>query len=217
MSVPEAVLAPDVAARLPDQPARAPWTCRLCSVFWVHRALPGARDCLPAAWRGRGTLPVTLAAFVRYEATPVGPYSEVLASPLTLLAPGPAGHVPFIAVDSLASVLGGRANWALPKVLASVAWERGHVRGAGDDWSVEAAVRVRPRAFPVAATARDLRVREDGTEVVAAVRGSGVAQLASVDVRVAGPSLPAWLASGRHPAVVLRDATVHVGPARPRP
>ena len=32
------------------------------------------------------------------------------------------GHIPFIVVDSLASIVGGRANWLLPKALARFDW-----------------------------------------------------------------------------------------------
>ena len=74
------------------------------------------RGLLPAGLTGRAALPLTAAALVAYHRGPVGPYAELLASPV-VLADG-AGHVPFIAVDSPASVAGGRANWALPKDLA---------------------------------------------------------------------------------------------------
>ena len=68
-----------------------------------------------------------MGAFVHYLDTPVGPYAEVLASPAVLLRGGllAAAHIPFIAVDSEASVRGGRENWALPKTLARFAFAGG--------------------------------------------------------------------------------------------
>ena len=48
----------------------------------------------------------------------LGPYAEVIAAPVLVRRPLPQANVAFIAVDSQASVVGGRSNWALPKVLA---------------------------------------------------------------------------------------------------
>lgn len=48
-------------------------------------------------------------------------------------------HVAFIAVDSSASVVGGRANWALPKQLAHFDGDPGRaavVTARGEDWEV---------------------------------------------------------------------------------
>ena len=59
-----------------------------------------------------------MAGFVEYLDTPVGPYHEVLAGNLLWTGRLSVSQVPFIAVDSLASVAGGRANWALPKTMA---------------------------------------------------------------------------------------------------
>ena len=85
-------------------------------------------------------LPITVGAFVRYRDSPVGSYSEVFASPVLLrrgLRRLPAVTVPFIAVDSLASVVGGRAGWALPKTLARALWPPdAPARIETDDWSV---------------------------------------------------------------------------------
>src|SRR5688500_13427966 len=115
-AVPESELGDADAARLPAASAPAPWPTVLDAVLWFHRAAPEARERLPAALRGRRALPVTVGALIRYRETPVGPYHEVLASPMLLAgARGPEAVVPFIAVDSAASVVGGRENWALPK------------------------------------------------------------------------------------------------------
>ena len=147
----ESVLADTDAAQLTGASAPAPWSTVLDAVVWFHRAAPGAADRLPRALRGRPSVPVTAGALVRYRETPVGPYHEVLASPVLLTGPrGPEACVPFIAVDSLASVRGGRENWALPKTLARFEWPeapRGgfEIDAEGRDWSVHATVRPRTR------------------------------------------------------------------------
>jgi len=218
-AVPESALGAADAARLPEA-APAPWATVLDAVLWFHRAAPGARERLPAALSGRRSLPLTVGALIRYRETPVGPYHEVLGSPVLLAsARGPEAVVPFIAVDSAASVRGGRENWALPKTLGRFSWPERPVGGfeldaEGDGWSVHATVRARPRALPVAAPLRNRQVRPDGAEIAFASTCRGRVRLASVEIESRGPTLPGWLCSGRHPALVLEGARVNVGPAR---
>ncbi len=215
--VPESALAGEVAARVPAASAEAPWDVRLEAVVWWHRAAPGAERYLPAALRGRRTVPLTVGAFVRYLDTPVGPYHEVVGAPVLLAeAPLPAVVVPFIAVDSLASVHGGRANWALPKVLARFEWPAGTARGfevdaEGDGWSVLASVRPRPRRFPVAAPVRNRQVTASGAEIAFDTRARGRARAATVELETRGPTLPRWLRSGRHAALVIDEGRAVVG------
>ena len=96
-----------------------PWPARVRATLWWHRSTSAARELGPD---GR-TIPMTVAMMVDYLDSPVGPYREILASPV-LHAPGkrigpmPRMAVPFIAVDSEPSVHGGRVHWQLPKVLA---------------------------------------------------------------------------------------------------
>jgi hypothetical protein len=219
--VPESALADDDAARMPGASAPAPWNTVLDAVVWFHRAAPGAADRLPAPLRGRRALPVTVGALVRYAETPVGPYHEVLASPVLLSGSrGPEAAVPFIAVDSLPSVHGGRENWALPKTLARFDWPerpRGgfELDAEGDGWSVHASVRPRPRKLPLAAVLRNRQVTPAGEEIVFGSRMRGAARIATVELETRGPTLPGWLRSGRHPALVIEGAAVHVGAAQP--
>jgi Acetoacetate decarboxylase (ADC) len=211
----ESALPPDVAAQLPADVAPAPWSTRLDAVVWWHRATDAAVGKLPVQLRGRRRLPLTVAGFVRYLDTPVGPYHEVLASPVVLLTPVPAGSVPFIAVDSLDSIAGGRENWALPKTLAEFAWTEHRVAATGEGWSVTARVaRIGP-ALPFAAPALNRQVGPDGRELTMGIRGLGRARLTRVDVDVEGPDLPSWLNGGRHPAVAVSGARVRFGVARP--
>jgi len=219
--VAESALADEDAARVPGASAPAPWATVLDAVVWFHRAAPGAAERLPRALRGRRALPVTVGALIRYRETPVGPYREVLASPTLQLGPrGPEACVPFIAVDSPASVHGGRENWALPKTLARFDWPdepRGgfELDAEGRGWSVHATVHARPRRLPFAATSRNRQVTPAGDEITFASRWRGRARVASVELETRGPTLPGWLRSGRHPALVLAGATMHVGAAQP--
>ena len=217
--VPESALAADVLDRLPGS-APAPWRTRLSAVVWVHRAAPAALQQLDPALRRRH-LPVTVGAFVRYADTPVGPYSEVLASPVVLLDHGiPAASIPFIAVDSLASIHGGRANWSLPKTLASFTWRTPQpgfgVQGAGRGWGVTAAARVAGPRIPLAAAGRDVQPTPEGGELVAGLTVRGLGRAARVRVDVDGPTLPRWLLSGDHAGLVLSRARMTFGVPRRR-
>jgi len=202
----------------PPSAAPAPWSTRLEAVVWWHRATPAARTALPAALRARPALPLTVVAFVRYTATPVGPYREVLATPVLLLQRAllPAATIPFIAVDSPASLAAGRANWALPKTIARFDWPPNgrEAVAEGDGWSVAARIRALGPALPFAAPAADRQVSEAGEELAIALRACGRARLATVAVEVDGPQPPGWLRAGRHPGMAIIGARLHVG--RPR-
>ena len=219
--VTESKLADADAARLPQASAPAPWQTVLDAVVWFHRAAPGAAQRLPQALHDRRTLPVTIGALIRYRETPVGPYHEVLASPVLLTSPrGPEAAVPFIAVDSPASVHGGRENWALPKTLARFEWPaepRGgfELDAEGAGWSVDATVRPRARRLPFMATSRNRQVTPDNQEITFDSSWRGRARLAHVELETRGPTLPGWLRSGRHPALLLDGARVRVGAAQP--
>jgi Acetoacetate decarboxylase (ADC) len=195
----------------------APWATALQAVVWWHRATDAAVDALPERLRGRPRLPVTVAALIRYAETPVGPYHEVLATPVILLeAPLPATTVPFIAVDSLASIAGGRSNWALPKTRARFEWSGAgrELAAQGDGWGVAARVRPRGPALPFAAPLRNRQVAPDGAELVTVLRARGRLRLGRAAVEVSGPSRPPWLRAGRHPAVVVPGARLHVDAPR---
>jgi hypothetical protein len=101
--LPETVLPEAVAARLPASVAPAPWLTRDCQVIsWLHEFDTAALEAIPEGARPEGAAIVAW-ALVRYGDTPVGPYSEIAA---TVMAADPDGygHIPFIAVDSEASV-----------------------------------------------------------------------------------------------------------------
>ena len=85
----------------------------------------------------------------------------------------------------------------------------------GRGWSVHATVRPRARRLPFAAPSRNRQVTPAGGEITFDSRWRGRARLASVELETRGPTLPGWLRSGRHPALVLEGARVLVGAARP--
>ncbi len=139
----------------------------------------------------------------------------MLASPVVLLERGlPTAHVPFIAVDSLASVEGGRANWALPKTLARFAWSGAGARVEGDGWSVRASAAPRGPRLPLVGLARLVQVDAAGRERLAPIAGGGLARVARVEISAVGGSLPRWLLAGIHPGLVLSRARVRIAAPR---
>ncbi len=158
--------------------AAAPWHSTIEALLWLHRATPAARAALPAELVARAGLGVTIGGLISYLDGPVGPYGEVFGAPVLLRDAPLLSHVAFMAVDSEASVAGGRGNWALPKVLASFDGRPGlpgPVGASGDGW-----------ALTVTATAR------------------ARARLARAEVRHERPSqLSGWLAEGHHAAVLI--------------
>lgn len=206
---PESRLAAGLAADLPDATPAPPWRCRVEAVVWWHRAPVAAQAALPDAVRGRGPWPLVVGAVVHYLDSPVGPYREVLGA-LVSLSARPTVHVPFIAVDSLASVHGGRAHWALPKTLASfTSGPAGSTRASAAGWEVDVRpAPVGPR-LPVAGRLRLLQATATGGTVTGTTTAYARARAARVGVRVgtdtAGDpgSIAGWLRSGRHRGLVL--------------
>jgi hypothetical protein len=195
-SVAESVLPEAVLAGLPDSTPAPPWDCRVRAVVWVQRGVAP----LPAGspWADRA-LPLTLGAVVEYLDSPVGSYREVFAGPLLRRRGRPVVHVPFIAVDSLPSVHGGRAHWGLPKALAAFDGDvgAGRVSATGGGWTVDVDAARHGLPVPMLATFGNDQTA-GRAEVV--VRGRGRAT--AVHVRASGPTLSAWLGTGLHPGVV---------------
>lgn len=195
-AVPESRLPGALLARLPTGTPGPPWDCRVRAVVWLQRGRPP----LPAdsAFAGR-TWPLTLGAVVDYLDTPVGPYREVFAGPLLRGALLPGVHVPFIAVDSLPSVQGGRAHWGLPKALAEFTGDvgAGRATATGAGWSVAVdAVACGPR-LPLLG-----RLHDDQGRGRAAIALRGRGRPARVRVVASGPTLTGWLGAGSHPGVL---------------
>ena len=199
-SVPESVLPPELLAQLPATTAAPPWHCRVRAVVWLQRGAPPDEG--PFAGR---LLPVTLGAVVDYLDSPVGAYREVFAGALVRGGGRPAVHVPFIAVDSLPSVQGGRAHWGLPKAVARFDGDIGAGRctATGDGWSVD----VTASAFrlPVPLVGAFANAQAAGRARVV-LRGRG--RPARVRVDATGPTLTGWLGSGTHHGVVAHGRMV---------
>ncbi len=182
------------------------------AVIWLAPVPAGARAALGGSIADHRWLPVGLGGLVAYRDTPVGPYDEVFAALATLDRGRPVGHVPFMAVDSPASVAGGRGNWALPKELAR--FERGAVHG--DGWSAAITARTRRRSVPLAGAGRGRQPWPDAALRDFLARFTGRAGAAAVTVAPALQApLPHWLAAGTYPALILEGAVDVLPPHTP--
>jgi hypothetical protein len=207
-----------VAAQLPASTPPAPWHSNIEMALWSFRATPASAAAVPSPLVP--SLPLGACAFIHYLDGAVGPYHEILATPRCVRAPGSRaihGHVPFIAVDSIPSVHGGRANWALPKLYGAFSGApatEGVLSGAGEDWRVLARVRQRGPWFPLRVSGSCAQPWPDGSVGAFTSRFRGHARLARLHIEVTGSeALGAVLPSGRHLGMVFRG-TVDVGPPR---
>ena len=193
--LPESRLPPDVV--LPQGTPAAPWSCPVRAVLWLQRAPSPLPSSSPFAGRVRA---LAVGALVDYLESPVGPYREVLAGQQLRGALPLVVHVPFIAVDSPASVAAGREHWSLPKTLADFDGDL----ATGDGWSV----RVTPRAYGLRFPVRAPLGLDQGSGR-STTRLRGTARLARVEVEVQGLTIGPWLGSGtRHGLVVQGRLTV---------
>lgn len=208
----------DPRSATPPEIPPAPWHSRVDALLWLHRAAPAARAVLPPALAARAGLPVTIGGLISYRDGPVGPYGEVFGAPLMLRGAPMLSHVPFMAVDSTASVAGGRGNWALPKELAEFDGDPGRpgaVTARGDGWELRVTTTARTRRLPLALRMLAAQVWADGEVRTFSVTLRGRARLARVEVEhLAGSPLADWLVEGRHLAVLLSGRQ---DVSRPRP
>ncbi|PBC44066.1 hypothetical protein CJ178_22855 [Rhodococcus sp. ACPA4] len=209
---------PESASERTDWPASdpPPWPARVRATLWWHRSTSAARELGPEG----GTIPMTLAMMVDYLDSPVGPYREILASPV-LRAPGrrigpmPRMAVPFIAVDSESSVHGGRTHWELPKVLAQFDGDvLGRVAAKGDGWQVNTTARAKGPRLPIVGALGFAQPTEGGRLALASARLTGRFRYARVDVESEGSTLPNWLLAGSHHGIVITDGKMRTGPAK---
>ena len=219
--VPETLLSPMLLASLPENLSEAPWTVNCSAVVWTGRPTAQARAALAPQLRDSRAV-VVVGGMVRYLETPVGPYDEVFGIVMVRESLTRSfGHVAFMAVDSPASLVGGRTNWAMPKTLASFSGGVGSGRtivARGDDdkaWEVRATPRVVGPRIPV--RSRAITRQEFPGERLGDSRLSarGKARPAVVDVQVAsdGP-LAGWMRPGRHLGAIAEDVTFTLGEPR---
>jgi hypothetical protein len=184
----------------------------------MHPAALEALDAFPEPIRPTGSALVAW-ALVRYAETPVGPYSEIAATLIPDDGDG-YGHIPFIVVDSLPSIVGGRANWLLPKALARFDWsDDGRSVTANSEqpqqpaWSIQ--LSYRPTG-DVAELSMPNHVQQVSTEgLVRRFDGevTGSLQPATVDVscHADGP-LATLLRAGSYDGSVMTGCRFDVGP-----
>lgn len=196
----------------PESPP-PPWPADVSATIWWHRATPAGRALLP-----QKCLPVTLVMVVDYASSPVGPYREILASPV-LRRPGhglgvmPRMSVPFIAVDSDVSAHGGRTHWHLPKVLANFGGDvLSRSSASGDGWAVHSDARGVGPKFPIKG-ALGFAQPVDEELSLAGAKLTGMARLCRVEVDAKGPSLSSWLRSGTHFGLQIVSAAMATGPS----
>lgn len=195
--------------RAPDAPVipAAPWQSTIEALLWAHAATPAARAALPPRLASRAGLPLTIGGLIAYRDGPVGPYDEIFGAPVMLRGAALLSHVAFMAVNSQASVGGGRRNWALPKVLASFdggVARTGRMVARGDDWEVHVTATARQRRVPLTAAFRCAQVWPDGVTREFTVRMRGRARVARVQLRHGAPSgLSDWLVEGRHVGLMI--------------
>jgi hypothetical protein len=205
VGVPETALTDDVIAGLPTEAPAAPWRTAMRAVVWL--AAPSR-----AAWEVAGPVgraATVLGGFVSYDETPVGPYDEVIGG-VGLLSG--TLTVPFIAVNSAASVDGGRVNWGLPKTLARFTGAPGtEMTATGTNWSVRVTVRSLGFAVPFRSRGTLVQPWPGGGTRRARVRMAGKARPALIRVHVTG-ELAGWLRGGWHAGAVLEKATGEFGP-----
>ena len=222
--LPESTPSPELLSRLPEETPPAPWRVQASVTIWWHRAAADAVSTLPAQLQDRANAPLTLWMLVRYADTPVGPYSELLVSPVMLRGPR-AISVPFIAVDSIPSLAAGRAHWALPKSLATFDWTSDRaveVRPedpADPPWNVSVVMSPSrlPLRFPMPGGGRSVQVAGDQL-VTYSPKMRGLARLVSVEVTGSGSgALRRLLRSGRHRGFSVPRARLTVGPASIQP
>ena len=216
VGIPETRLAPDVAASLPDSTPGPPWRVRMSSLLWWHKPTDAAARVLPSPLRAKSGRAMTTAGLIRYSKTPLGTYDEVIASPCSVEG-GLLGrvHIPFIAVDSVPSIHGGRAHWALPKVPATFEWSGPReARVTGDGWWLSARVVATGMRIPLFGRSSVAQVRPGGRVGVSRLSMLGHGRVVTVEVDIdRDASYAAWLRPGRHRGVMATSARLTMGPA----
>lgn len=221
-AAPESALTQALAGRLPETAPAAPWRCTFDGLVWVQRCGAGVASVLPAPLGQGASARWLVGAFVHYTDSPVGPYSEVFAALLLREGYRFVLHTPFMAVDSLESLRAGRANWALPKTLATFdrnSGPSGVQRASGEGWQVSAQARgpFGPR-LPLRAALTGAQVRPDQAVGRYKATIGGFARPCRVEVDVASnASLARWVPPGRHVGLQWSNASLTVSAPRPTP
>lgn len=215
---PETALRPEDLATLPATAPPAPWRVTAAALLWTDRPDARARAAIDAVVPteiSAGATPIaTVGALIRYLRSPVGSYREVIGAVVYRRGATVFTHIPFIAVDSAASVVGGRTNWALPKTLASFDGQPAHgvsMAATGGDWHVEATPTSHRLMVPMLIPKLFALVQLGPHRTVWSVRPScyGVTWLDRIDVRMtAAPTLRDWFPSGIRRGILSPQLTM---------
>ncbi len=209
--VPESTLDATRAASLPVEAPPAPWECDSIGVVWWGRGGGVARSSAAPVVPGPGRPIVVIGGMISYQRTPVGPYHEVFGGVGLRSGRGVDVSIPFMAVDSADSVVGGRQNWSLPKVLARFSGEPGprvRLTASGDGWTVQVTARPLGPAMRAPMKGRVVQRWPDGEVRSAVLSGRGRSRLALVTVDVSSSGdLGSWLRPGRHLGAITTDVT----------
>ena len=220
VGTPETVLTRALVESLPPNESPAPWSVRCSGLVWIGRGGAAASRALPPALQSSQAL-MTIGGFIRYNDTPVGPYDEAFGLVAARSGATSWGTVAFMAVDSPASLVGGRTNWAMPKTLSTFTGEptNGTTMTAqsadGIEWSVSATARAVGPAIPNRSRSKARQQFADGRVGTAMLsfRGRMRPALVTVDVRSEG-TLGSWMRSGRHVGAIIESATFTLGEPR---
>jgi len=207
----------ETLAALPANEAPAPWDCDLSAVLWWARPGAAARAAAAGVLIDGGSPVAVIGGLISYANTPVGSYHEVLGAVAIRRGRAVVGTVPFMAVDSARSLVGGRGNWSLPKCLAKFDGEPGSgtSSAAGAGWSVTVSARPFGPRFPVTAKGTLVQPWPDGARRASQLAGRSRARLAVVTVAVESDGdLPAWLRPGRHLGAVLSQTRFTLSESR---
>jgi hypothetical protein len=206
--VPESTLDAATSAELPAEAPLAPWNCASTGIVWLSRGGPAALAVAGSDVARGARAPVVIGGLISYRSTPVGEYHEVFGGVALRTGRQVAVTIPFMAVDSRDSVVGGRQNWSLPKVLARFTGEPTSLAmtAEGDGWSVRVTAKPIAPRLPVRTTGRVMQAWPDGSVRSAVLTGRARSRpaLVTVEVRSDG-NLASWLRPGRHLGAVMTD------------
>jgi hypothetical protein len=209
--VPESMLDQATASTLPAEAPAAPWECDSVGVVWWGRGGSVSRSSARGVVPGSVRPLIVIGGLISYQRTPVGPYHEVFGGVGVRRGRGVEVTIPFMAVDSTDSVVGGRQNWSLPKVLARFTGEPGPrvaLSATGDGWTLRVTARPIGPSLPAPMNGRVVQRWPDGSVRSAVLSGRGRSRLAVVTVEVSSTGdLATWLRPGRHLGAITSDVT----------
>jgi len=214
----ECTLDDDVLASLPASAPPAPWDVTCTSIIWYARGGHDGARAAGAAAQGARRAAAVAGGMVAYRSTPVGAYNEVFGTIAFRRGRSVHGTIPFMAVDSRDSLVGGRQNWSLPKCLARFTGspESGSMNAEGDGWRVRVTAHPFGPPLPMKMTGRLVQAWPDGQLRSSRLRGKARSRTAIVTVDVQSRGyLDTWLRTGRHLGAVLLDTQFELSETAP--